>query len=115
MRMKRAAIFGGATMLPSLRTNRSIGAKAQAVYQPRAGASIRMALQDVFVEARIREPAERCQPASLPAGVSSAASGVPSASSISSVNSRSSMRSALPDVLIASSYIVTSLGQLTTK
>jgi hypothetical protein len=37
------------------------------------------------------------------------------ASSINSVSSRSSMRSALPDVLIASSYIVTSFGQLTTK
>ena len=38
-----------------------------------------------------------------------------SASSISSVSSRSSIRSAFPDVLIASSYIVTSFGQLTTK
>ena len=38
-----------------------------------------------------------------------------SASSISSVSSRSSMRSVLPEVLIASSYIVTSLGQATTN
>jgi hypothetical protein len=39
----------------------------------------------------------------------------PAASSISSVSSRSSIRSAFPDVLMASSYIVTSFGQLTTK
>ena len=38
-----------------------------------------------------------------------------SASSISSVSSRSAILSALPDVLIASSYIVTSLGQETTN
>jgi hypothetical protein len=47
-----------------------------------------------------------------PAPLASARS---AASSISSVSSRSSIRSALPDVLIASSYMVTSLGQLTTK
>ena len=38
-----------------------------------------------------------------------------SRSSISSVSSRSSIWPACPEVLIASSYIVTSFGQLTTK
>ena len=94
--------------------------------RPRAGDRRSARRRRARATARSAPPSPRCRcttPSQAPPAFSServrqavaGSAAATSASSTSSVSSRSSIRSALPEVLIASSYIVTSFGQETTK